>query len=235
MGARVSSSARVIAKAGGRQKAIKVVLADESVAVFKPDKSERRGMRLGIEAGQQAERELTAWRLAKLVGMRDMVAPVKRAIVNGVSGVLSYWQPGVTAIQAAGQKFGDSVAELARAAAFDYAIGNTDRHRSNWLLHDGHIKLIDHGLSFPEVRFRISGEWRKRRLLCAVTQLEKRGTLRGHSPEWAMQPYMEQRDAIRRLLFEKSALPEPAVNGVWIRIHRLARTEKWEALWQREK
>ncbi len=36
------------------------------------------------------------------------------------------------------------------AAAFDFLIGNTDRHDGNWMIKaDGKMMLIDHGLTFP--------------------------------------------------------------------------------------
>ena len=31
---------------------------------------------------------------------------------------------------------------------FDYLIANTDRHDNNWLIKDGHIVAIDHGITF---------------------------------------------------------------------------------------
>lgn len=134
----------------------KVVLADGTHGVFKDDRNEPCGAR-HIGCGQQGAREAGAWEIAKIVGMTDMLTPtVKRdSYQNGRTGVISKWLDN-THPPFRGMKDVDNKS-VARAAVFDYVIGNTDRHNGNWLLtSDNNVKLIDHGLSFPPDNNRLA-------------------------------------------------------------------------------
>jgi hypothetical protein len=49
---------------------------------------------------------------------------------------------------------------VARAAAFDYLVGDTDRHEGNWMVRaDGKLVLIDNGLSFAKYDNPSSGNY----------------------------------------------------------------------------
>lgn len=50
----------------------------------------------------------------------------------------------------------DGKEDRSRCALFDFVIGNADRHAGNWMIADGKITLIDHGLCFPEKDFGLT-------------------------------------------------------------------------------
>lgn len=130
---------------GGVNKTQLVVLDNGVKAVYKEEQTYER-MRRDITSGMDKEREAAAWQVAKLVGMDDLVVP---SVVRG-NGSMSLFQQGQLAANMYGSGKYDGNNDLARAAVFDYVIGNTDRHGGNWLVNDNKLRLIDHGLSFPE-------------------------------------------------------------------------------------
>lgn len=135
----------------------KIRFADDSYGVFKPASGECQDCRENIATGLQTEREVGAYQVAKIVGMTDMVAPtVAREVAakdNKLErGSLQQWQEGTVAFLVPQEFRYGSDRDLARAAVFDYVVGNTDRNPGNWLVSEGYDKLhlIDHGLIFPE-------------------------------------------------------------------------------------
>lgn len=129
-------------------------LADDSMAVFKPESGEHpelEEIRDNIRPGKQTAREVGAYQIAKLVGMDDLVAPTVSRTVNGETGSVQAWQRGSVARELPYSAMYDGDRDLARAAAFDYVIGNTDRNMGNWLLdtEQDKLHLIDHSLAFP--------------------------------------------------------------------------------------
>jgi hypothetical protein len=147
-----------------------VTFADGSKGLFKPQSGAKEEW-YNMTPGKDSEREVAAWEVAKLVGMRDMVSPAVIHTVatkdvpgyggsmapslggfkghpEGERGALLKWADGKDASAVPDPYDGK---DLARAAAFDYVIGNTDRHTNNWVVsEDGKIHLIDHGYAFGE-------------------------------------------------------------------------------------
>lgn len=150
---------------GGATSTFEVQLQNGARGVYKPSSGEGTLARdYDITPGLMPQREAGAWEVAKAMGMDDLVAPtIVRDMTIQVGGktvseVGSYqaWQQGQVARRFGGAaKFGASQEDKARAAFFDYVIGNLDRHPGNWMLDNGKMRLIDHGLSFPEV----NGSW----------------------------------------------------------------------------
>jgi len=138
---------------GGGASVVKLItLEGGGKAVFKPASGESKtATRKDITPGKTTEREAAAWEVAKIVGMSDMVAPAVIRNVGGERGIVSGWQDGKIAKVVGKDKAFDGEEGRARAALFDYVIGNSDRHAGNWLVRpNGNLALIDHGLSFPD-------------------------------------------------------------------------------------
>lgn len=145
----------------GVNTSVKLVFADGSYGVFKPQEGEDTNLRAGVPEGGQHRREVAASVVADLLGFGDLVPATSYRNHSGLSGSVQRYVDGIPA-KAVGVSYrmGDH-AQAARAALFDYIIGNTDRHAGNWLVagHDpatnrqGKIQLIDHGLSFPVRHF----------------------------------------------------------------------------------
>lgn len=121
----------------------------------KPQKGESWA-RYSINQGRLPEREVAAWELAKIM---DMGHFVPETVMKGMNDD-RYSVQMDTGGKPAGfdsKKFGTR--EMAAAiAAFDFAIGNFDRHGDNWhIMPDGSLKLIDHSLAFPHAHDRNEG------------------------------------------------------------------------------
>lgn len=134
-----------------------VSLKDDGKAVFKPASGETK-LRRHVEPGTYWQREVCASEVAEVVGMKDMVpATVSREIKIGnrkENGSLQEFVEGKVGANLVAGRFGrkdKDRTDLCKAAAFDYVMGNTDRHGGNWLVTEsGGLKLIDNGLSLPE-------------------------------------------------------------------------------------
>jgi hypothetical protein len=100
---------------------------------------------------QYYQREVAASDIANAIGLGDLVpATVDKDGPKGRGSVQKFIQDAPKAFES-GNYFGNNDTDLGRAAAFDYLIGNTDRHYGNWLIKDNSkMILIDHGLSLPE-------------------------------------------------------------------------------------
>jgi len=139
---------------GGCNTTDKVILGNGITGVWKPAHGEEPGLRESIKPGTYWRREALASSLANRLGLDDIVPTTVGRKVDGKDGALMTWAHGAKVAQmySPDQAY-DGDKDLARAAAFDYLIGNTDRHEGNWMLKetpDGKkLVLIDHGLSFP--------------------------------------------------------------------------------------
>lgn len=121
---------------------------DGSKGVYKPAQGEAFGLRIDIPHGELWKREVAASRLDDLLGF-DLVPMT--TVWDGHQGVgsMQNWSEGSNPGRRPVNTYDDS--EVERMAVFDYVIGNTDRHRNNYLTDpDGHIVAIDHGCAFPE-------------------------------------------------------------------------------------
>ena len=121
-------------------------------AVFKPVDGERADLRAHIP-GDYYLREAAASDLAEVLELDDFVPTTTVREINGRLGsVQGYRNNDLHSAFDADDPFEYLRRDfIGRVAAFDYLIGNQDRHYGNWLVSDsGRVVLIDHGLSLPE-------------------------------------------------------------------------------------
>jgi hypothetical protein len=109
-------------------------------------------MRRTIDDHTQHHREVAASRVAKLTDVADMVPHTEYHNHPTMGpGSISEWMEHTPALYHPMQSRYGTRDEAQRAAAFDYLIGNTDRHSKNFGLDtNGHLVLIDHGLALPK-------------------------------------------------------------------------------------
>lgn len=126
--------------------------------IFKPQIGEHpQQLKISVPHGGQTDRESLASHVAEIVGVHDLVPPTSLRNEGGIRGSIQRFVPGARPAYGESDnamRFGPSHHDVMRAGAFDYLIGNTDRHAGNWLLrpHKAQgekLTLIDHGLSFP--------------------------------------------------------------------------------------
>jgi hypothetical protein len=149
-------------KEGGTSEVRFITFADGSRGVFKPRdpldgvggeaKARANGEVLGRPiSGNLYLREAAASDISDIIDLPGDLVP--ETIVRDVGGRIGAVQDFVeNAVEGADSptEFGTSPEKLRLAAAFDYLIGNTDRHGLNWMVTDGgDIKLIDNGLTLP--------------------------------------------------------------------------------------
>ena len=200
---------------GGISKTELVTFGDGSKGVFKPASGEYMNFNPAIKSGTQTEREVGAWEVAKLVGMQDIVQPTVKRTINGEVGSVQKFANGQVAknVQNGATEY-DGDRDLARAAAFDYVLGNTDRHTGNWLVENPNqqaakLHLIDHGLSFPA--YGNGG---------LSSQFVRKATAKGLDVPSA--PFVNAKDKILAAL-TKIGLPATDVQGVGNRIDKLSK------------
>jgi len=129
-----------------------LTLEDGSKGVFKPAAGEVDDLRKGIEGGTMYRREAAASTVADLIGLDDLVPATTIREHKGKLGSIQHFAEG--AVEASKLGWGvnayDGQQDAARAAAFDYLIGHSDRHKGNWMLQKEKLVLIDNGLAFPK-------------------------------------------------------------------------------------
>lgn len=129
----------------------KVKLKDGKEGIWKPASEEMPHLREGIPAGSYCHREQAASRVADVVGLGDLVPKTEVIEHKGKIGSLQeFVGDAQIAMELPLSQAYDGKEDRARAAAFDFVMGNTDRHEGNWLIAGGKLKLIDNGLSLPE-------------------------------------------------------------------------------------
>lgn len=127
-----------------------ITLADGSRAVFKSSGGEEHYLRSGV-SGRYFAREAAAHGTAELLGLDDLV-PTTVVRANGleVGSAQAFVPDAGVAYGLPEDKQYDGDKDVSRAAAFDFLIGNSDRHMGNWMVSNaGKLVLIDNGLSFP--------------------------------------------------------------------------------------
>lgn len=126
-----------------------VTMSDGSKYVWKPSTGEPSGY--GIPAGSGYTREVAAYDIGRVVGMKNIMPTASIMQYKDHRGEL-VWGAMIDKIPnshndgTSGDKDFEDTAK--RGTFFDYIIGNSDRHDNNWMSDDnGKLWLIDHGLS----------------------------------------------------------------------------------------
>ena len=215
---------------------ILVTLEDGTKAVFKPDQDAHDEitkyggrLRYNITPGMNTEREAGAWEVAKIVGMDDLVAPAVIRDVDGARGVMLAYQDGNVAKEISREDRYDGQKDLARAAVFDYIIGNEDRNAGNWIISDGHgsddtthLHLIDHGLAFPDDgKFGDAPE--------KYSLINRAAEEHVSYPAESGNMYAGKFDRISKAL-SSLGLPQSSIDGVKQRITEVASAKDWTDL-----
>lgn len=206
---------------GGVNETKVITFENGSKANFKIDNGSTHGRM--VQSGKDNEREVAAWRIAKLVGMDDMVPPSIIRTIDGRKGALLQWQSGSVASDYSGDKY-DGLEDRKRAAAFDFVIGNTDRHSNNWVMSpEGKIKLIDNGLAFTSSRHELRSNF--------VTKLamdEDWGTpgKQGYPKDYAA-PYVAALPKIKEVM---DGLGLTGYEQLESRVHKMSTATKWRDL-----
>lgn len=136
---------------GGANESKKVTFSDGTHGVWKPSDGEAEGLRDTVPDGTFYRREAAASSIAKITGMADLVPETVERNIGGKIGSMQRWVDNSRVADDAGDRMWNGEKDLARAAAFDMMIGNTDRHSGNWMVErsTGKLALIDNGLAFP--------------------------------------------------------------------------------------
>lgn len=204
----------------------KITFQDGSQAIFKPDSGEYEGARENITDGYSSQREVGAWELAQIVGMDDLVQPAAFRTIRGEPGSLEAWvQGGKEAADVGHNDMYDGATNAARAAAFDFVIGNEDRHAGNWMVtSDGNMHLIDHNLAFPDAGAYGSEDGNHN-----FVDHMAYGVAAASSPHDLAAAYVGHEDEIRTTL-SQVGLPKASITGVIQRIGLLDKATSWSSL-----
>ncbi len=136
-------------------------LGNGNKGVFKPVSGEEKFEHYIGESVPLYVRGATVSDLGSILGLGKMVPQtVIRDVEGDVGSLQTFVEGGKTAAQISNENpgrftrenmpVGNDSAAVALAAAFDYLIGNPDRHENNWMISkDGELVLIDPDLAFP--------------------------------------------------------------------------------------
>ena len=144
---------------GGINASHVVTLEDDTKGIFKPKSGETDAFDREVPGGKGRlmAREKNAYDVAKIVGVDDLVPPTairKVDVGRGAEqGSIQEWQPNCKVAHRCDDatKY-DGTKDRMRAQAFDFVMGNMDRHEGNWMINknSGKIVLIDNGFNLPD-------------------------------------------------------------------------------------
>lgn len=131
----------------------KVVFSDGTAGVYKPVAGEAEQHKGTYQEGTQAQREVATSAAAAVMGVADLV-PATNWSPDKVASMQMF-------VEGTRPRFATDLklipVELrTKVTAFDFVIGNKDRHAGNWFWDEGsgvkysHVALIDNGLAFPD-------------------------------------------------------------------------------------
>ncbi len=146
---------------GGSSTVYHAKFEDGSQGIWKPESGASTAGRAYITE-PISPREAASYEVAKEVGLDDLVPETVIRDVDGETGSMQdFVKDSEIGANADSQYEYDGDKDLARAAAFDYLIGNTDRHFKNWMINnkDHSLHLIDNGLTFPTKAGGFANEW----------------------------------------------------------------------------
>jgi len=183
----------------------------------------QRGHVKANEAAGLGVSAISCWEVAKLVGLEDVGTPCVIREVKGQKGAVQDFNVGYMVAHKANEKgigvYG-SPEDTAKIAAFDYVIGNEDRHSGNWMVNEkGKIRLIDHGACFPE-NSKLNGNMHFIRE-AQKKQYDLDSSIKG--------VYREKKTAILQSL-TTLGLPTKAVSEVGVRIDGLLSARNFDSL-----
>lgn len=197
-----------------------VTLDNGARGVFKPLDGEDPSLRREVK-GYYYMREAAAADVAEIVGMNDMVpTTVVREVDGRIGSFQSFVDNADTAVHFSLDKMYDGNVDLMRAAAFDYLIGNSDRHTKNWMVvNNDKLALIDNGLSFP----RLNSNFYNAKLLgqASMKQLP--------IPQEVKDSWLSKGPAIKEYL-EKNHFREKEVELTMKRLEALASAKNFKEL-----
>jgi hypothetical protein len=141
-GALIGKPVRIGPSTGGVNVSYRIEVQGVGAAVYKPMSGEVQS-RKSITRGTHYLREVSAFRLDRLLGFRLVPVTVIRTI-DGEEGSVQQW------IDVGGWMTGHLKVDAARMATLDYLLGNTDRHVfNNRTQEEGRPSAIDNGLCLP--------------------------------------------------------------------------------------
>lgn len=134
---------------GGCSKVFLVSLENDGSAIFKPEEG---AYTVRGKNGTGFKRERAAYLVDRFFGINLVPPTVVREIDGNIGSVQRFIADARTGYQISyNEKRTHSafrVEEIIRMRVFDYIISNSDRHDGNYLVKDGKLYAIDHGLSF---------------------------------------------------------------------------------------